>query len=84
MPYLYTCHQCHTQAPQRRARKEDAEADRQAHRDTAHGGHRPIDGDSVDHVHHEARGDGLLPSGSCLAVLVLLALVLADCMGVGH
>lgn len=84
MPYLYTCRQCRTRAPERRARREDAEADRQAHRDAAHGGHAPIDGDRIDHVHHEARGDGLLPAGSCLAALVLLALVLANCAGVGR
>lgn len=81
MPHLYTCHQCRTEAPARRDRYEDAEADQEAHRDAAHGGHRPMDGDEIRHVHAAGRGDGLLPSGSCLAVLILLALVLANCWG---
>lgn len=81
MPYLYTCRQCRTEAPERRSRHEDAEADQQAHRDAAHGGHRPIDGDGIKRVHDASRGDGWLPDGSCLAVLILLALVLANCWG---
>lgn len=81
MPYLYTCRQCRTEAPARRDHKADAEADQQAHRDAAHGGHRPIDGDGIEHVHAAGRGDGWLPDGSCLAVLFVLALVLANCWG---
>lgn len=78
MPHLFTCHQCRTVAPERRDRREDAEDDRQAHRDAAHGGHAPIDGDEIRHVHHASRGDGFLPRHTFLAVLVLLALIVAN------
>ncbi|WP_320784175.1 hypothetical protein [Streptomyces sp. CRN 30] len=81
MPYLYTCRQCRTRAPRPRTTCEDAETDQQEHRDAAHGGHAPLDGDGIRRVHDDARGDGLLPRHSCLAALVLLALVLANCWG---
>ncbi|MDX5569238.1 hypothetical protein PYK79_46400 [Streptomyces sp. ID05-04B] len=81
MPHLYECLQCHTQAPARRARPEDAETDRQTHRDLAHGGHQPRAGDRIRTVHHHSRGDGILPDHSLIAALVLLALVLANCWG---
>lgn len=81
MPHLYECHQCRTQAPERRDRREDAEADQQAHRDAAHGGHAPIDGDRIERVHHASRGDGLLPRHTGVAALVLLALILANWWG---
>ncbi|MEU5596650.1 hypothetical protein [Streptomyces sp. NPDC020298] len=81
MPFLYTCAQCRTQAPARRDEREDAEADRQEHRDRVHGGHAPLDGDRIDRVHAASRGDGLLPRHAGIAALVLLALVLANCWG---
>ncbi|MGW0795166.1 hypothetical protein [Streptomyces sp. NPDC002692] len=77
--FLYICGQCRTQAPARRATREAAEDDQQDHRDAAHGGHAPLDGDGIRRVHHPARGDGILPRHSCLAALVLLALVLHSC-----
>lgn len=81
MPHLYTCRQCHTQAPEQRARIEDAEADQQAHRDAAHGGHAPIDGDGIRRVHDVRRGDGILPRHSFWAMLFVLGLLLANCHG---
>jgi hypothetical protein len=78
VPHLYTCQACRTEAPQRRDYREDAEADQQAHRDAAHGGHRPIDGDGVRHVHHASRGDGILPRHTFLAVVVLIVLIVAN------
>lgn len=81
MPYLYICRQCHTRAPRRRTHRDDARDDRQEHRDAAHGGHAPLDGDGIHPVHDDRRGDGILPRHSCLAVLFLLALVLANCWG---
>lgn len=81
MPYLYRCAQCNAHSPARRDRREDAEHDQEQHRADAHGGLAPADGDSIERVHADARGDGVLPSGSCLAVLILLVLVLANCWG---
>lgn len=81
MPYLYVCTQCRTRAPERRDQREDAEFDRQEHRDAAHGGHVPLDGDTIEHVHADARGDGLLPRHTLFAVLVLLVLILANRCG---
>ena len=81
MPHLYTCHQCRTRALHARGRREDAEADQQAHRDAAHGGDVPLDGDGIQRVHDDARGDGILPRHTWLAGLVLLALILANCWG---
>lgn len=81
MPHRYACHQCRTVAPRRRAHIEDAEDDQQAHRDAAHGGHAPIDGDGIRRVHSDRRGDGILPRHTLAAALVLLALVLANCWG---
>ena len=81
MPYEYWCAQCEADSPERRERRADAEDEVVAHRRAAHGGLAPAAGDGVRHVHAEARGDGILPRGSCLAVLFLLALVLANCWG---
>jgi hypothetical protein len=81
MPHLYVCRQCRTQSPEPRGRREDAEADRQQHRDAVHGGHAPLDGDEVRPVHAEARGDGFLPRHTFFAALFLLALILANCHG---
>jgi len=81
MPYEYWCRECNAVSPERRDRAEDAEDEGVEHRRTAHGGLAPAAGDGVRRVHAEARGDGFLPSGSCLAVLFLLALVLANCWG---
>lgn len=84
MPYLYLCRQCRTQAPAKRDHREDAEQDQADHRDRAHGGHAPIDGDGIEHVHSDSRGDGLLPRNTGWAVLFLLFLVLANCWGPHH
>lgn len=81
MPFEYFCRGCDVVSPERRDRQEDAEDELVAHRREAHGGLRPAHGDGVRHVHAEARGDGFLPKGSCLALLFLLALVLANCWG---
>lgn len=80
MPYMYRCAQCNAHAD-RRDHREDAEHDQDEHRAQAHGGLAPADGDSIERVHADARGDGVLPSGSCLAVLILLVLVLSNCWG---
>ena len=81
MPYEYFCRGCDAVSPEQRAREVDAEDELVEHRHAAHGGLRPAAGDGVRRVHAEARGDGFLPKGSCLAVLFLLALVLANCWG---
>lgn len=81
MPYEYFCTPCDAVSPERRARREDAEDELVEHRRTAHGGLRPRGGDGVRQVHAEARGDGCLPAGSFWALLFLLALVLAKCVG---
>ncbi|MEW2567657.1 hypothetical protein [Streptomyces sp. NPDC047070] len=81
MPHLYECAQCRTRGPARRDHRDDARADRDDHRDRAHGGHAPIDGDRIRTVHNDARGDGLLPRHTGIAMLVLLFLILASCWG---
>ncbi|MFJ8538149.1 hypothetical protein [Streptomyces sp. NPDC093591] len=81
MPHEYFCRSCDAVSPQRREREADAEDELVEHRRIAHGGLAPAAGDGVRPVHAEARGDGILPRGSCLAVLFLLALVLANCWG---
>lgn len=80
MPYEYYCLHCQVIST-RYGRRADADAEMAEHRRTEHGGLAPIAGDGVDRVHSTARGDGILPNGSCLFVLFLLALVLADCWG---
>jgi hypothetical protein len=81
MPYEYWCRPCDAVSPVRRDAEEGAVADRDAHRAAVHGGLAPAGGDGVRRVHAGARGDGCLPSGSFLAALFLLALVLANCWG---
>lgn len=81
MPYEYWCASCEAVSPERRAREVDAEDELVEHRRTAHGGLAPAAGDGVRQVHASARGDGFLPSGSCLAVVFFLALFLANCWG---
>lgn len=81
MPYEYWCANCEAVSPEQRAREADAEDELVEHRRTAHGGLAPAAGDGVRRVHAEARGDRFLPKGSCLGVLFLLALVLANCWG---
>ncbi|MDX3645311.1 hypothetical protein [Streptomyces sp. MB09-02B] len=81
MPYEYWCAHCQAVSPARRDRQADAEDDLLAHRHDAHGGLRPAAGDGVRRVHSAARGDGILPDGSCLFVAFMLALVLANCWG---
>lgn len=80
MPHEYRCTQCRSVAP-RRDRREDAEADQAAHRDAAHGGLTPMDGDHIDRVHADGRGDGTWPTGSVIAAVVVLLLVLSKCVG---
>ncbi|WP_405909568.1 hypothetical protein OG742_37200 [Streptomyces sp. NBC_00828] len=81
MPYEAWCGRCDVVSPERRERREDAADELVAHRRETHGGLRPAGGDGVRRVHAEARGDGILPAHTWLAVLVLLALVLANCWG---
>ena len=81
MPHEYWCGACDAVPPERRDREADAEDELVEHRRTTHGALRPAAGDGVRHVHAEARGDGLLPSGWGWAVLFLLALLLANCWG---
>jgi hypothetical protein len=81
MPYEYWCRSCDAVSPEQRERRVDAEDELVEHRRDTHGGLRPNAGDGVRRVHAEARGDGILPSGSWLAALVLLALLLANCWG---
>lgn len=81
MPYEYWCQACDAVSPERRDREVDAEDELVTHRRETHGGLRPNDGDGVRRVHSEARGDGILPAGSWLALLVLLALLLSNCWG---
>lgn len=81
MPYEYFCRACDAVSPERRERRVDAEDELVEHRRAGHGGLAPAAGDGVRSVHAEARGDGLFPRGSCLAVVFLLALVLANCWG---
>lgn len=81
MPHEYFCRACDAVSPEQRERQADAEDDLVEHRRDTHGGLRPNAGDGVRRVHAEARGDGILPSGSWLAALVLLALLLANCWG---
>lgn len=81
MPYQYWCAACDAVSPARRDHREEAEADLDTHRSNTHGGLSPAAGDGVRSVHAESRGDGILPRGSGLAVLFLLALVLANCWG---
>lgn len=81
MPYEAWCGHCEVVSPERRAREADAEDELVEHRRATHGGLRPAAGDGVRRVHAEARGDGVLPSGSLWALLFLLALLLANCWG---
>lgn len=81
MPYEYFCRGCDAVSPERRAREADAEDELIEHRHTMHGGLRSASGDGVRRVHSEARGDRFLPKGSCLGLMFLLALVLANCWG---
>lgn len=81
MPFEYFCRSCDAVSPGQREREVDAEDELVLHRREAHGGLRPAAGDGVRRVHAEARGDGVLPAGTWLAVIVLLALLLANCWG---
>ncbi len=81
MPYEYWCAHCQALSPSRSDRREDAEAELEEHRRTTHGGLAPAAGDGVRRVHSAARGDGILPNGSCLFIAFMLALVLANCWG---
>jgi len=81
MPYVYECRACEASSPEQWERRDDAEDELVEHRRTTHGGLRPDAGDEVRRVHAAARGDGVLPSGWGWALLVLLALLLANCWG---
>ena len=78
-PHLYECLQCRTRSPQPRGSREAAEEDRERHRDVAHGGDAPMDGDRIRRVHSDARGDGFLPRHSCLAMVILLLMIASSC-----
>ncbi|MEU4168881.1 hypothetical protein AB0F46_18635 [Streptomyces sp. NPDC026665] len=81
MPHEYWCRQCGAASPDQRERRADAEDELVEHRRSVHGGLRPEAGDGVRSVHADARGDGILPTGSLWALLFLLALLLANCWG---
>jgi hypothetical protein len=81
MPWIYECRACEASSGEQWERRDDAEDELVEHRRTAHGGLRPDAGDGVRQVHASARGDGILPSGWGWALLVLLALLLANCWG---
>jgi hypothetical protein len=84
VPYRHRCDACQA-ASDKHDRREDAEAAQQAHRDTAHGGHRPLAGDTIERVHADGRGDRTTgepwPIGAWIAAVVLLLLMLAECVG---
>lgn len=82
MPYRYRCLQCRAESPVEHPDRADAEADQEEHRDSTHGGLAPLAGDRIDHVHATARGARLLPRHTLGAVLLMLALILANCWGV--
>lgn len=81
MAYVYECHQCVARSPEPHSWRSDAEAERDSHRDAVHGGLAPAAGDGVRRARSDERDDGPLPNGGLLAVLILLALVLANCWG---
>lgn len=81
MPWTYECHACDAASPHRHDRRADAETEMAEHRQTTHGGLAPTAGDSIQRVHADGRGDGILPAGWPIALLILLALVLANCWG---
>ncbi|WP_069769776.1 hypothetical protein [Streptomyces sp. LUP30] len=81
MPWIYECRACEARSPEERERRDDAEDELVEHRRRVHGGLRPDAGDEVRRVHAAARGDGVLPAGWGWALLVLLALLLANCRG---
>lgn len=72
MPYVYRCRRCRASSPP--GPRRDAEAYRQEHRDTRHGGLVP-DGESIDRVRGSTPDpDGrYVSTGVVLAVLALLA-----------
>lgn len=81
MPWIYECRACDVVSGERRERRDDVEDELVEHRRASHGGLAPAAGDGVRRVHAAARGDGVLPSGWGWALLVLLALLLANCWG---
>lgn len=81
MPWIYECRACEASSGERRERRDDAEDELVEHRRTAHGGLKPDAGDGVRQVHAAGRGDGVLPAGWPWALLVLLALLLANWWG---
>lgn len=82
MPYVYRCRRCRASSPP--GSRRDAEAYRQEHRDTEHGGLVP-DGESLDRVAGSTPDpDGRYVSTEVvLAALALLALasILARLLG---
>ena len=68
MPYVYRCRRCRASSPPDTRR--EAEAYRQQHRDTRHGGLVP-DGESIDRV----PGSTPDPDGRYVSTAVLLALL---------
>lgn len=73
MPYVYRCRRC--RASSRPGSRSDAEAYREQHRDTEHGGLVP-DGESLDRMSGSAPDpDGRYVSTGALLVLLLVLVV---------
>lgn len=81
MPWIYECRACDAASPSRHDHQADAEEEMAEHRHTAHGGLAPTTGDTIRRVHADGRGDGILPAGWPIALLILLTLVLTNCWG---
>ena len=83
MPYVYRCRRCRASSPP--GSRHEAEAYRQRHRDTEHGGLVP-DGEVVERVPGSAPDpDGrYVSTGAVLAVLAFLALASIVARLFGH
>ncbi|MFF2650588.1 hypothetical protein [Streptomyces sp. NPDC058045] len=69
MPHRYTCRTCRTSGAAH-DQKSDAEADRDAHRITTHGGMTPPDGDHIRYAQPDHRGALIVLGVLCGLVLV--------------
>lgn len=83
MPYVYDCRRCRATSPP--GPRREAEAYRQQHRDTKHGGLVP-DGESITRVAGSTPDpDGrYVSTGAVLALLVVLAVASAVLRLLGH
>lgn len=83
MPYVYRCRQCRTASPP--APRSTAEAYRQQHRDTEHGGLAP-DGEEITRVPGGARDPDsrYVSTGAALGCLALLVLASAIARALGR